>query len=105
MRHISVSKARKAHDGADLEREYISFTNYREWQLPIGHLLFEQIKNSMDKYVYIARFTGVVWRKTKYKDYYEYYDEELCDWVFDEEMNNSYAEYMDWGETLYKFVK
>jgi len=104
MRKLSVSCMKKDYEGANLDRECMNATDYRHTLFPLSHALFDHIKNTISDYIYIVRFTGTVWRKTKRKDYYEYYDEESMKWVFDDEMDNSYADYMDIGEGLYRLV-
>lgn len=105
MRKISVSHVEKIHKVGNLEHEYIKSLNHKRLLVPMTHVLFEHIKNTINDYIYIVRFTGTVWRKTKRKDYYEYYDEDTNEWLFDDETDSSDIDYMDWGETLNRFVK
>ncbi|WLG12756.1 hypothetical protein Q6344_09065 [Psychrobacter cibarius] len=105
MRKISVSHVEKGSYGDGSDKEYIKSLNHKRLVVPISHALFDHIKNTLNDYIYIVRFTGTVWRKTKRKDYYEYYDEDNHEWLVDSNMDDSYLEYMDWGETLNRFVK
>ena len=105
MRKLSVSRMKKDYKGANLDRECVNATDYRYTLFPLSHELFDHIKNTIGDYIYIVRFTGLVWRKTKYKDYYEYYDEDAKEWLFDDETDSSDIDYMDWGEGLYRLVK
>lgn len=104
MRKLSVSRMKKDYEGAKLDRECMNATDYRNTLFPLSHDIFDYIKSTIHDYIYIVRFTGTVWRKTKRKDYYEYYDEDSLKWVFDSEMDNSYAAYMDEGEGLYRLI-
>lgn len=104
MKKISVSCMKKDYHGKNLDRECMNATDYMNRLFPLSHDIFDHIKETITDYIYIIRFTGTVWRKTKYKDFYEYYDEDSLTWVFDDEMDSSYAHYMDIGEGLYRLV-
>ncbi len=105
MRKLSVSRFKKEYRGSDFEWEFIQSVDSKWVGFPISHVEFDYIKKTINDYMYYIDGGGNVWSKIKRKDAFYYYDEDYQQWVFDEDMDESYLQYMVGNEPIYRLVE
>ncbi len=105
MRKLSVSRFRKEHRGKDFDWEFIQSLDSKWVSFPISHIEFEYIKKTINDYMYYIDGGGNVWSKIKRKDAFYYFDDELQEWVFDENMDSIDLQQMVGNEPIYRLVE
>ena len=105
MRKLSVSRFEKDYRGKDFDWEFIQSLDSKWVSFPIPHIEFEYIKKTINDYMYYINGGGTVWSKVKRKDGLYYFDDDLQEWVFDENTDESDLLYMVGNEPIYRLVE
>lgn len=105
MRKLSVSRFEKGYRGKDLDWDFIQSLDDKRIGFPLSHIEFEYIKKTINDYMYYIDGGGNVWSKIKRKDAFYYFDDELQEWVFDENMDSIDLQQMVGNEPIYRLVE